>query len=194
MKWIKASERLPEINPDLIFRFEDKSGVYRGYNKDGFIFYVHRKSLNDKLQSEFINTIEWLDESESPQPSAPSVSADNQDFLKYTTEARDKFCMYIKSLDWNTEMITSVDDFLICFDQLKERYAQAQYVKGWVRVEDGLPESNFERFICCLKNGMRIEMTFTRLDGIVYWNSLLGNENAENPVTHWMPLPIPPNQ
>jgi hypothetical protein len=64
-----------------------------------------------------------------PQPSAPSVSADNQDFLKYTTEARDKFCTYIKSLDWNTEMRTRIDDFLICFDHLKERYAKTQHGK-----------------------------------------------------------------
>ena len=87
---------------------------------------LNNANIQIQAYNEIINDL-----SESPQPSAPCVSTDNQDFLKYTTEARDKFCRYIKSLDWNTEMRTSVDDLLICFEQLKERYAQAQQGNGW---------------------------------------------------------------
>jgi hypothetical protein len=103
---------------EILDKISKKNGNPYEYVDDyagGNSVYVKKSDALQAMQ-------EYAQSNKEPQP-------DNQDFLKYTTEARDKFYMYIKSLDWNTEMRTRVDDFLICFDQLKERYAKAQHGK-----------------------------------------------------------------
>ena len=61
MKWVKASDRLPQgDNLELVWRFEDKSGVHMGYEADwGFLFEGNRRTKVPITDYK----IEWLDES-----------------------------------------------------------------------------------------------------------------------------------
>lgn len=61
MRWIKASERLPEFSDKLIWRFSDKSTVDMGYTPKGFKFMGRHFLRND----DETKSIEWLDESAS---------------------------------------------------------------------------------------------------------------------------------
>lgn len=77
----------------------------------------------------------------------------------------------------------------------------------WISVEDRLPENDNEVLIICsgevvqayLKNGIwkgSVQVTYNMNDGYVHDRNICkqGKSNPFDNVTHWMPLPTPPNQ
>lgn len=56
------------------------------------------------------------------------------DFEKYLSAERDAFVIAINSNDWNTKVRTAAEDFLICFDQLRERVQSSN--EGEVKTEE----------------------------------------------------------
>ena len=69
-----------------------------------------------------VNVVDMLIDFAALKPIAKEQDTDKKEFLDYTTTARDEFVSYINSLEWNTELRTKVEDLLIAYDQLKERY------------------------------------------------------------------------
>lgn len=82
------------------------------------------------------------------------------------------------------------------FKDVAERYAQQRVneVVGnkWVSVKDELPE-DYSSVIGCLKNKSVSYYNYSKSVGFF---SLIVKDGwqEKNPVTHWMPLPEPPNQ
>lgn len=55
-------------------------------------------------------------------PASPTEQADGGEFLKYVKQSRKDFCTAIHRLpEFNVALRTSVDDMLICFDQMADR-------------------------------------------------------------------------
>jgi hypothetical protein len=75
MKWIKASERQPKRQ--VCAKKDDMYGVLFPWFDEEFYFITTDFNERDGVNvTGKLLGIEWLDESESPQPSAPSVSAE----------------------------------------------------------------------------------------------------------------------
>lgn len=58
-----------------------------------------------------------------PDKPEPSIQDDDSElFLKFCNRSKSEFTDYINSLPWDRRLRTKVESFLICFDQLLERY------------------------------------------------------------------------
>lgn len=53
---------------------------------------------------------------------ATETSIPEESFENYLTNARDAFVKEVVNSDWNINLRVSAEDFLICFDQLRERF------------------------------------------------------------------------
>jgi hypothetical protein len=62
----------------------------------------------------------------------------------------------------------------------------------WVSVKDRLPDDIIYHCIVCLENNSVMEMQYSKLSER-WWKIGIGDECKTNKVTHWMPLPEPPN-
>lgn len=51
-----------------------------------------------------------------------------ESFEKYMGEARDEFVLAIKNVERSNYLLTAVDSFLICFDQMRDRLAAASTI------------------------------------------------------------------
>lgn len=49
-------------------------------------------------------------------------------FVEYMSEARDEFVLSIKNVERSNYLLTAVDSFLICFDQMRDKLAAASTV------------------------------------------------------------------
>jgi len=81
---------------------------------------------------------------------------------------------------------------LIPHDKLAVKVAEeyAGQFNQWVSVAYGLPET-LDNIICCMKNGYIVQLTYGRISGFFDPKSRRP-VSKNNPVTHWMPLPNPP--
>lgn len=61
----------------------------------------------------------------------------------------------------------------------------------WIPVSERLPEK-YGEYIACLKNKKVTELTFSNVNEPHWFKIGVGYEAQENPVTHWQPLPSPP--
>jgi hypothetical protein len=61
----------------------------------------------------------------------------------------------------------------------------------WIDVEDRLPE--FGPHIVCLKSKSVMEANFSPIPHAYWFKIGVDKIHPDNPVTHWMPLPEPPN-
>lgn len=52
------------------------------------------------------------------------------EFGEYLSSARDRFCKKINEQDWNTELRMEAENFVIAFDQLKDRWERDRFDKG----------------------------------------------------------------
>ncbi len=76
-----------------------------------------------------------------------AAEAEKGEFLKFLSHARDKFCIEIMQEPWNTRLRTQAEDFLIAFDQVRERYAGYNQSRldgspKWVKASERLPEQS----------------------------------------------------
>lgn len=65
---------------------------------------------------------------------------------------------------------------------------------GWISVEDRLP--NELDYVDVLINAKRrvVDVDYCGSDGWWYWKPGVGWKEIKNNITHWMPLPEPPEQ
>lgn len=64
------------------------------------------------------------------------------------------------------------------------------YLNEWINVEDKLPET-YEPVLVCLENNSIFQFMWMRDR---WYNPYMQNgEPTQNKITHWMPLPNPPN-
>ena len=175
MKWIKASERLPKEHTWVVFQWEDTKAVFR------------EKPFNLRDENGNIGGIvylKWLDESDQPN----SVQ-EEEDWKNKTAKFDKKFDESIKR--------NSVQE------------GEKEAVEGWIRVEDGLPDYEKEVLVF----GTILQRS-PQMGGnppvvvITMRQDLKGSLLEKNKrryldendfrhfekVTHWMPLPAPPQQ
>ena len=102
--------------------------------------------------------------------------------------------------DAHAEYIQKVSmcSYITGFHKAMQEYAQAQQGKGWIRVEDGLPTAPQEVNIY-FKNSAGFHSSCAYWDGENFVElcercGFIEPYGHSEPVTHWMPLPTPPNQ
>ena len=67
--------------------------------------------------------------------------------------------------------------------------------KGWIRVEDGLPEPDRDYLVYIVGYGKEPEIVkATLVWAHGYWLHIGGYGTIDDYVTHWMPLPTPPQE
>ena len=120
------------------------------------------------------------------------------------------------SVEWLQDKLNNVKPTEFCsietikkwVEQAKEMHDYANNSEAkWISVEDRLPENDNEVLIICsgevvqayLKNGIwkgSVQVTYNMNDGYVNDRNICkqGKSNPFDNVTHWMPLPTPPNQ
>lgn len=89
----------------------------------------------------------------------------------------------ITSMAWHDQqgMISSIDDVL----DIIEAFPTLTPPNEWVSVEERLPE-RYQNVLVCYKNG-RVDIDWANSLGAFTLDNLCGR------VTHWMPLPAPPD-
>lgn len=107
MKWVKASERLPEVgNTNIIFR--DKNG----YPNTTYIY-----GFNPPQASDFF--FEWLDESPLPSNEGqPWKNGNMKDCLELVRSALSAKIAYSKDADLKKDLQKTVNSINICLDAL----------------------------------------------------------------------------
>jgi len=97
-------------------------------------------------------------ENQSKQPNQLIMKEEDvSEFLDFTITARNELCAYINLLPWQTGLRTRIETFLICFDQLKERYAksaikeQVDWDEAWKIYYGTLDNSIHSNFVSYLK-------------------------------------------
>ena len=73
-------------------------------------------------------------------------------------------------------------------DRVFAALAQAPTVSGWVSVKDRLPDDTKQKIVFH-KRGV----SFAYFSGNYWWSSIGGRHSLDT-VTHWMPLPEPPEE
>jgi hypothetical protein len=68
--------------------------------------------------------------------------------------------------------------------------AEPKLISGWISMTDQFP-SDLEECIVCLANRKIFAATYIQSR---FYSIGIGFEMAENPVTHWMPLPEAPSE
>ena len=75
--------------------------------------YSQRQDLTEKSVDDYISFVRT--------PPQPPLTPDIEEFLKYVSEAREDFSVFISSLPFDNALRTKVDDILIAYDQMAER-------------------------------------------------------------------------
>lgn len=87
---------------------------------------AHRQQLIESLYRIYNLSLKEIQElSHTPSTTEGEKELGN-DFKRYMVNARNKFVEDITRQKWNTEMRTSAEDFIICFDQMRERLINPQ--------------------------------------------------------------------
>lgn len=70
----------------------------------------------------------------------------------------------------------------------------APTVGGWISVKDRLPERSGDVLVCCGEHYMNVFSYSWRHKAFNAFDDLPTSENRIESVTHWMPLPEPPEE
>ena len=107
----------------------------------------------------------------------------------------------ITSMAWHDQqgMISSIDDVL----DIIEAFPTLTPPNEWVRVEERLPEKYSECIVCACDEGEHIDeriwgdtvvVCADYYDGAFTWYEGNTEYDISDIVTHWMPLPAPPDR
>ena len=109
MQWIKSADKLPSDNETYHIQYEGYKDV--AYCESGEWY---NAGTDVKLPPAFINSLEWLNE-ERIDP----------DFVDFMNDAKQEFITFINKQDWNNELRTNAESFMIAYDQIAERLVKA---------------------------------------------------------------------
>lgn len=110
MQWIKVSQRLPVEYEEVYLKF--KGHRYLGcYEPE---YKTFRGGGHQLFTEAEFSEILWLDE-ERLDPG----------FVDYMNAAKDEFVAFINKQDWNNELRTNAESFIIAYDQIAERLVKA---------------------------------------------------------------------
>lgn len=116
IEWFKAGakwEQGKEATP------VDEKGAYNWTNELVLEFAKQYRFSSSRISIEnFMRELE-----ENPTPIKESI--EEVTFEEYMRNAREKFLIDIHNQPWNNEMRTAAEDFLICFDQMREKLLAA---------------------------------------------------------------------
>lgn len=101
-----------------------------------------------------------------------------------------------------TEMVRhSTGEYKYGIDAARRVVVEAPTVGGWISVKDRLPENNAVCLTYSPKGRMRVAQAFlpssipnSKYDPMECWWSIHGDRSRFVAVTHWMPLPEPPQE
>lgn len=187
MEWIKASEKLPQNSGELnrvIIRSsgfgKDIFGHEYGYP---FVTYGYKNFSEEDPKFYFTiagesfltnENIEWLDETQ-PLPSGN------------VEEAAKEYASSIFDASFKGEFQVRTDSFLAGAAWQASQSSGSK--EEWRRVEDGLPE---------LRKPVLVYMNYGKQDTCYWtgelWVQSVRAEHSNGGITHWMPLPAPPQQ
>lgn len=106
--------------------------------------------------------------------------------LEHCSELGCKDCPYEEDCKLFDEFSIPAEDAFFYIQQLEKR------VPRWISVEEKLPECG-ENVLVCVKNG--VDYDWVMVDCRDTHGEWLENaDSLEHTVTHWMPLPEPPEE
>lgn len=120
------------------------------------------------------------------QPEIPQLSAEElAKTLRLCGSASCCGCAFSKNFDCGNIILPQAADML-------EKLAAEKDAKKpeWISVKDRLPEENVVVLIC-IDNGRCKEV---KVSGLTGFGWMLFGKNKNEEVTHWMPLPDPPQE
>lgn len=187
MRWVSASERLPDKYKTIVMRVEKMPELTGNGYSDGNVFWWS----GPKKQNIYYNIqdVEWLDES-PPAGAAEGASEGMAEALRECTN-HGAFTFYC---DTNHCICCSECKMPLTQSEFKEKFASLSSPgSGWVKVDytkpETLPEFGVDVIVYAPeeKDPVIIDHCFKGADGNVYWDWCNNPDTYKPTVTHWRP-------